>query len=64
MKEPVNLEMVNLRNIDRKKVEEDTQAVKHVLSWIHTKQITETNLMVLVGENVIAEFVGTKRSKH
>ena len=63
MKDPINLEAVNLRNVDRKKMKEKPQAVNQVLSWIHTESITEANLFIFVGANV-AELVGKKRSKH
>ena len=64
MKDPLNLEAVNLRNVDRKKVKEKTQAVNQVLSRIHTESITKVNLLILVGANVVAELLGKKRSKH
>ena len=64
MKDPKNLEVVNLTNLDRKKVREKTQAVNQVLSWIHTETITETNLLILEGMNVARELLGKKRSKH
>ena len=44
----MNLEAVNLRNVDRKKVKEKTQAVNQVLSRIHTESITEENLLFLL----------------
>ena len=34
------------------------------LSRIHKKSITETNLLILVGANVVEELVGYKRSKY
>ena len=64
MKDPLNLEAVNLRNVDRKKVKEKTQAVNQVLSRIHRGSITKVNLLILVGANVVAELLGKKRSKH
>ena len=64
MKDPLNLAAVNLRNVDRKKVKEKTQAVNQVLSRIHTESITKVNLLILVGANVVAELLGKKRSKH
>ena len=47
MKDSINLEMVNQRNVDRKKVKEKTKAVNQVLRRIHTVSITETNLLIL-----------------
>ena len=38
MKDPMNLEAVNFRNVDRKKEKEKTQAVNQVLGRIHTNQ--------------------------
>lgn len=45
-------------DIDRK-----TQAVNQVLSRIYTGSISESNLLILVGGNVV-ELLGKKRSKH
>ena len=63
MKDPINFEAVNLRNVDRKKVKEKTQAVNEVLSWIHTESITEANLLIFVGVSIVAKLLGKKRSK-
>ena len=43
---------------------EKTQAVNQVLSRIQIESVTETNLLILVGTNVVAELLGKKRSKH
>ena len=64
MKDPMNVEAVNLRNVDRKKVKQKTQAVHQVLSRIHTESIAEANLLIVVGVNVVAELLGKNRSKH
>ena len=45
-------------------MKEKTQAVNQVLSRIHTESITEENLLILVGANVVAELLGKNRSKH
>lgn len=57
MKEPMNLEVFNLGNVDKKKVEEKTQETNQVLSRIHTEPITETNCYFL-------RMFWKKRSKH
>ena len=44
-------------------MKERTQAVSQFLSWIHTDTVFETNLSILVGVNVVAEFLGKTRSK-
>ena len=54
MKGPMNLEVVHLINVDRKKVKKKTQAVNRVLSHIHTESIIEANLLILVGANLVA----------
>ena len=62
MKDPVNLEAVKSRNVDRKKLRrKKTQAVNQVLAGIHTESITETNLVVLVGTIVFSELARKKR---
>ena len=65
MKDPMNLEVVNLRNVDRKNMKEKTQAVNQVL-WcrIRRESITEASLLTLVGANGLAESLGKKRSKY
>ena len=37
MKDPMNLLAVNLRNVDRKKMQQKRQAVNQVFSRIHTE---------------------------
>ena len=54
MKGPMNLEVVHLINVDRKKVKKKTQAVNRVWSHIHTESIIEANLLILVGANLVA----------
>ena len=44
IKDSMNLEAINLRNVYRKMVQEKTQAANQVMSQIHTESITETNL--------------------
>ena len=60
MKDPMNFEGVNLRNVDRKKVKQKTQAVNQMLSRIHTESIVRANSLILVGANVVAESLGKK----
>ena len=45
-------------------MKEKTEAVYQVLSRIHTESITEKNLLILLGTNVVTELVGKKRNKH
>ena len=60
----MNLEVVNLRNIDRKKVKKTPEAVNQVLSRIHAESITEAKVLILVEGNVVSELLGEKRSKN
>ena len=64
IKDSMNLEAINLRNVYRKMVQEKTQAANQVMSQIHTESITETNLWVVVEVDVVAELLGKNRSKH
>ena len=58
MKDPINLEALDRRNVDRKKVKEKRQVLNQVLSWIVTESIFETNLIILVGTNGFSELAG------
>ena len=60
MKDTIDLEAANLRNVDRKKVNEKIEALDQLLIWIHVGSITETNLLILVGADVVVELVGIK----
>ena len=60
MKDTIDLEAANLRNVDRKKVKEKIEALDELLIWIHVGSITETNLLILVGAGVVVELVGIK----
>ena len=57
------LEQVNLRSVDRRKVREKTKLVNEVINKIQTKDISETNSLILAGANVVAELVGMKKRK-
>ena len=48
MKDPMNLELVNLKSLNRKKVKEKTQSVNQALSEIHVK-INHRNKLVNFG---------------
>ena len=58
MKDPINLEALDHRNVDRKKVKEKRQVLNQVLSWIVTESIFETNLIILAGTNGFSELAG------
>ena len=50
----------NLRYNDRKKVKAATMKVNKVIALIRTESITETNIVLRVAGNVVAEMVGHK----
>ena len=52
---------INLKNFDRKKVREKTETVSKVTSKITTNNITETNLLIRAGANVVNDLVGAKK---
>ena len=37
--------------------------VNHVISRVKTKNITETNMLILVGANVVADLINIKKKK-
>ena len=55
-----NLEPVNLRYEDKKKVRENTKKVNDIIEKIKTKDLNGTNLLILAGANVVADLVGRK----
>ena len=57
------LESVNLRAMDRRKVKEKLNIVNRVLDKIKSRDITETNQIILAAANTVAELVGMKKGK-
>ena len=55
------LHPVNLRSVDRKKVREKTAVVNSVINKIKTEDIWKMNTLILAGENMVAELIGTKK---
>lgn len=60
---PDQLEQVNLRAVDRKKVREKTKSVNKVLACLETENISITNRVLVAVGNVVAELVGRKNKK-
>ena len=55
-----NLEKVDLKSYDRRKVREATSRVNGVIGKLKTTSITDTNRLILVGANVVGDLVGVK----
>ena len=53
----------NLRYIDRKKVRAATVKITKIESLIKSEKITETNSVLRVTGNIVAEMVGYKNKK-
>ena len=63
MEHPERLEAQNLRYVDRKKLRETSTIVNSVINRVQTKNITETNVLVLAGANVVADLMNIKKKK-
>ena len=57
------LEEVKLRTADRKKIREKTILVNEVRDRIRVENISDTNLLVLTGANVVVDLLGIKKRK-
>ena len=57
LEHPKRLEAQNLRHVDRKKLRETSTKVNSVISGVKTKNLTEINVLVLAGVNVVAVYV-------
>ena len=58
-----SLESVNLRAMDRKKVKEKLEIVNEVIDKVISRDITDTNRIILAAANVVADLVGMKKGK-
>ena len=63
MENPNSLESVNLRAMDRKKVKEKLEVVNEVIDKVISRDITDTNRIILAASNVVADLVGMKKGK-
>ena len=63
MENPSSLESVNLRAMDRKKVKEKLEIVNEVIDKVKSRDITDTNRIILAAANVVADLVGMKKGK-
>ena len=63
MENPTELEEVNLRTADRKKTGEKTMLINEVINRIRVENISDTNLLVLAGANVVADLLGIETRK-
>ena len=61
MEDPLNLEAVNLKNVEKGE-RKNTSSKSSVV--LHPYKITETNLLILVGTNVVTEIVGKKNNNN
>ena len=48
----------NLRCMDRKKVKQTTNTMNKIIPLLVTETITETNMLIRVAGNVVAEMMG------
>ena len=55
MENPNSLESVNLRAMDRKKVKEKLEVVNEVIDKVISRDITDTNRIILAASNVVAD---------
>ena len=55
---PEELEEVNLRTANKKKTREKTMLINEVIDRIRVENISDTNLLVLAGANVVANVDG------
>ena len=63
MENPNSMESVNLRAMDRKKVKEKLEIVNEVIDKVISRDITDTNRIILAAANVVADLVGMKRAR-
>lgn len=56
-------ESVNLRAMDRKKVKEKLEIVNEVIDKVISRDITDTNRIILAAANAVADLVGMKKGK-
>ena len=63
LENPSSLESVNLRAIDRKKVKEKLEIVNEVIDKVISREITDTNRIILAAANVVADLIGMKRAR-
>ena len=62
-RQPENLQPVNLRTMDRRKVKEKTANVNKIIDRIPSQNIGDTNTLILAGANVVAELLGKQKKK-
>ena len=60
---PSSLESVNLRAMDRRKVKQKLGIVNEVIDKVISRDITETNVLILAAANVVADLVNRKKSQ-
>ena len=63
MEHPKRLEAQNLRHVDRKKLRETSTRVNSVISRVKSKNLSEINVLVLAGANVVADLMNIKKKK-
>ena len=63
MENPSSLESIKVRAMDRKKVKEKLEIVNKVIDKVISKDITDTNPIILAAANVVADLVGMKKGK-
>ena len=63
LEHPKRLEAQNLRHVDRKRLRETSTIVNSVISRVKTKNLTEINVLVLAGANVVADLMNIKKKK-
>ena len=63
LEHPKRLEAQNLRHVDRKKLLETSTIVNSVISRVKTKNLSEINVLVLAGANVVADLMNIKKKK-
>ena len=63
LRQPENLQPVNLRTMDRRKVKEKTANVNKIIDRIPCQNIGDTNKLILAGANVVAELLGKQKKK-
>ena len=53
----------NLRNVERKRLKEKVKEVNKVLAFMETKDITQTNKLLLAAGQVVAKRLGVKKQQ-
>ena len=53
----------NLRNVERKRLKEKVKEVNKVLAFMETKDITQTNRLLLAAGQVVAKRLGVKKQQ-